>query len=66
MTFVAFSDASFGCRADLASQGGFLLLMVNKNVAEGTEGYYNILDWRSWKVGEDCKIHFGGRITGRI
>jgi hypothetical protein len=50
MTFVAFSDASFGCRADLASQGGFLLLMVNKNVAEGTEGYYNILDWRSWKL----------------
>ena len=50
MTFVAFSDASFGCRPDLASQGGFLLLMVNKDVAEGTEGYYNILDWRSWKL----------------
>ena len=50
MTFVAFSDASFGCRPDLASQGGFLLLMVNKDVTEGTEGYYNILDWRSWKL----------------
>ena len=50
MTFVAFSDASFACRNDLSSQGGFLLLMVNKDVANGEEGHYNVIDWRSWKL----------------
>ena len=24
--------------------------MVHRDVANGTEGYYNILDWRSWKL----------------
>ena len=37
ITFVAFSDASFGCRSDMSSQGGFMLMMVNKTVAEGAE-----------------------------
>ena len=50
VTFVAFSDASFGRRSDHSSQGGFLLLMVSKDVAHGAEGHYNVIDWRSWKL----------------
>ena len=55
VTFVAFSDASFGCRTDLSSQGGFILLMVNHTVADSSagasiQGHYNVIDWRSWKL----------------
>ena len=50
VTFIAYSDASFASRADLTSQGGYLVAMVNKTVTEGQEGHYNILDWRSWKL----------------
>ena len=50
VTFIAYSDASFASRADLTSQGGYLVAMVHKSVTEGQEGYYNILDWRSWKL----------------
>ena len=50
LTMIAYSDASFACRNDLSSQGGYMLVMVNKKVAEGEEGWYNVLDWRSWKL----------------
>ena len=51
ITFIGFSDASFACRADLSSQGGYLVVMVDKTVAQGEPGHYNVLDWRSWKLG---------------
>ena len=41
ITFIAFSDASFACRSDLS---------VDKTVAKGEQGHYNVLDWRSWKL----------------
>ena len=50
ITFIAFSDASFACRADLSSHGGYLVAMVDKSVANGDQGNYNVLDWRSWKL----------------
>ena len=51
VTFIVYSDASFGCRADYSSQGGFMLAMCNADVANGKcEGYYNVIDWRSWKL----------------
>ena len=51
MTFVVYSDASFATRSDLSSQGGYLLAMCHRDVADGRcEGHYNILDWRSWKL----------------
>ena len=50
LTMIAYSDASFACRHDLSSQGGYLLVIVNNKVAEGEEGWYNVLDWRSWKL----------------
>ena len=51
LTFVAFSDAAFATRDDLASQGGYLILMVHKDVVEsGVVGRYHVLDWRSFKL----------------
>ena len=50
ITFIAFSNASFACRSDLSSQGGYLVAMVDKTVAKGEQGHYNVLDWRSWKL----------------
>ena len=51
MTFIAYSDASFATRCDLSSQGGYILAMCHRDVAEGKcEGHYNVLDWRSWKL----------------
>ena len=42
MTMIAYSDAYFACRNDLSSQGRYLLVMVNKKVAEDNEGWYNM------------------------
>jgi len=53
LTMIAYSDASFACRHDLSSQGGYLLVIVNNKVAEGEEGWYNVLDWRSWKLARE-------------
>ena len=50
LTFIIFSDTSFGYRPDLSSQGGYLLAMLDKAVAKGAEDHYNVLDWRSWKL----------------
>ena len=50
ITFVAYSDASFACRSDLSSQGGYMVVMVSKEVANGMAGHYVIVDWRSWKL----------------
>ena len=43
-------DASFGCRADGSSQGGFIVMMAPKKILETEEDYYQILDWRSMKL----------------
>ena len=50
VTFVAYSDASFACRSDLSSQGGYMVAMVSREVAEGQAGHYVVVDWRSWKL----------------
>eukprot|EP00435_Cladocopium_sp_Y103_P069297 s223_g33.t1 len=51
VSFVAYSDASFATRKDLSSQGGYLVLMTSRGVAQdGAEGNYVVLDWRSWKL----------------
>lgn len=45
-----FSDATYASRDDLSSQGGYLLCMAHRDVIDGNEGFYNVLDWRSWKL----------------
>ena len=50
LTFLTYCDAAFASRQDLSSQGGYLVLMVHKDVIDGKEGNYQLLDWRSWKL----------------
>ena len=50
VTFAVYSDASFACRTDLSSQGGYLVVMIPREVAEGKAGHYLVVDWRSWKL----------------
>ena len=50
LTFMTYCDAAFASRADLSSQGGYLVMMVNKDVTTGQEGSYQLIDWRSWKL----------------
>eukprot|EP00435_Cladocopium_sp_Y103_P029592 s669_g7.t1 len=53
--FVVFSDAALGVRQDLASQGGFLILAVNKKVLQGEVGRYSVIAWRSYKLTRICR-----------
>ena len=55
LTFLVYCDAAFASRADLSSQGGYLLLMVHHTVASGEEGSYMVVDWRSWKLPRVCR-----------
>ena len=43
-------NASFGCRPDGTSQGGYLVMLAPKRILETEEDSYHILDWRSQKL----------------
>ena len=43
-------DASFGCRPDGSSQGGFVVMLAPRKILETEEGDYHILDWKSLKL----------------
>ncbi|CAE7928185.1 GIP [Symbiodinium necroappetens] len=51
LVLVAYSDASFACRADLSSQGGCLVTLCHKDAMQkGTACAYHVLDWRSFRL----------------
>ena len=50
MRIVTAFGASFGCRPDGSSQGGFLVMLAPKKILETEEDFYHILDWRSLKL----------------
>ena len=50
MRMVTAFDASFGCRPDGSSQGGYLVMLAPKKILETEEDFYHILDWRSQKL----------------
>ena len=50
LAFVCMTDAAWGTRDDGSSQGGYLVFLVNKDMLEGKEGPYILLDWRSAKL----------------
>ena len=50
MRIVTAFDASFGCRPDGSSQGGFLVMLAPKKILETEEDFCHILDWRSLKL----------------
>ena len=43
-------DASFGCRPDGTSQGGYVVMLAPRMILESGEAPYHILDWRSCKL----------------
>ena len=51
LVLVAYSDASFACRPDLSSQGGYLVTLCHKDALQkGTACAYHVLDWRSFRL----------------
>ena len=51
LVVIGYSDASFACREDLSSQGGYLITLVHRDmVQKGIPGPYHVLDWRSFKL----------------
>eukprot|EP00439_Symbiodinium_sp_Y106_P023316 s10_g2.t2 len=51
LVLVAYSDASFACRPDLSSQGGYLVTLCHKDALQkGTSCAYHVLDWRSFRL----------------
>ena len=51
LVLVAYSDASFASRADLTSQGGYLITLCHRDALErGIACDYHVLDWRSFKL----------------
>ena len=51
LVIVGYSDASFACREDLSSQGGYLITLCHRDMVEkGTASAYHVLDWRSFKL----------------
>ena len=51
LCMIAMSDAAWGVRSDMKSQGGYLILLAHKDVLKGKmDQDYIILDWRSYKL----------------
>lgn len=50
LRLVAMTDASFASRGDGSSQGGYVILLVNKKTLDAEEGDYHVWDWRSFKL----------------
>ena len=61
LCLVCFFDAAFATRSDGASQAGYVVLMVNKALlqANGPEGAYHVLDWRSLKTPRVARSSLG-------
>ena len=59
LRLVTMVDAAFGIRRDGSSQGGYLTMLVSKDVFDGTEGAYHIIDWRSSKLPRVARSSLG-------
>ena len=51
MQLLCFFDAGFTARSDGSSQGGYILMLVNRQLFKsGEDGEYHVLDWRSFRA----------------
>ena len=50
IVFIAYSDAAFASRADMSSQGGYLVCLTHKAILTGGICSYHLLDWRSFRL----------------
>ena len=48
--FICFTDAALAVRADLASQGGYLIVATSNAVLRGETVPYSVVSWRSFKL----------------
>ena len=57
---ITFFDAGFGSRPDGNSQGGYVIMLVNKALLTSSEeGQYHILDWRSFRTPRVARSSLG-------
>ena len=59
-SLVVLTDAAWAVREDGSSQGGFLILLCNKNVLKNENSDYVVIDWRSWKLPRVSRSSLGG------
>ena len=51
LQLLCFFDAGFTARSDGSSQGGYILMFVNRQLlTSGEDGEYHVLDWRSFRT----------------
>ena len=51
LQLLCFFDAGFTARSDGSSQGGYILMLVNRQLlTSGEDGEYHVLDWRSFRT----------------
>ncbi len=55
LCILCFCDAAFGVRKDLASQGGYLVMLTDKQVLHGKKMKYSVLSWKSFKLPRVCR-----------
>ena len=54
-TFVVFSDAALAVRADLSSQGGYVIAVAHPRILRGEMVGLQIVDWSSRKLPRVCR-----------
>ena len=61
LRMVCFFDAAFATRSDGSSQAGYVIMLLHKSLLEanGPEGAYHILDWRSMKTPRIARSSLG-------
>ena len=60
LQLITFFDAGFTARPDGNSQGGYVTMLINKNLfTTGEEGEYHILDWRSFRTPRVARSSLG-------
>lgn len=64
LQLITFFDVGFTARPDSISQGGYVIMLVNKSLfTSGEEAEYHILGWHSFRKARVARI--GSRRTNR-
>ena len=66
MTFVGFGDCGCGVRRDGSSQGGSLILAVDKRIFDGFEAPTTVVDWRSYRCKRVVRSSLAGETRAYV
>ena len=58
MSVVGWSDASWACRREGSSQGGYIIGVANKTFLEQAESPISVISWHSGKLARVARIQF--------